>query len=123
KLLEDPTDTHFDFEPLIHGSMKEKIPDLELAIDGFITPEQAGKLSVIKKHYENLQARKADLEELILSLAVPYTEEINLILTVPSFKDIFSAIAVVSEIGADMDVFPTAKHLCSWAGLTPTNNE
>ena len=22
-----------------------------------------------------------------------------------------------------MDVFPTAKHLCSWAGLTPTNNE
>ena len=22
-----------------------------------------------------------------------------------------------------MDVFPTAKHLCSWGGLTPTNNE
>jgi len=22
-----------------------------------------------------------------------------------------------------MDAFPTAKHLCSWAGLTPTNNE
>lgn len=22
-----------------------------------------------------------------------------------------------------MDVFPTAKHLCSWTGLTPTNNE
>jgi len=22
-----------------------------------------------------------------------------------------------------MNVFPTAKHLCSWAGLTPTNNE
>jgi transposase len=30
---------------------------------------------------------------------------------------------VISEIGANMDVFPTAKHLCSWAGLTPTNNE
>lgn len=22
-----------------------------------------------------------------------------------------------------MEVFPSAKHLCSWAGLTPTNNE
>ncbi|WP_245590469.1 transposase [Aneurinibacillus terranovensis] len=22
-----------------------------------------------------------------------------------------------------MDVFPTAKHLCSWAGLTPSNDE
>ena len=54
---------------------------------------------------------------------MPYAEELNLILTVPSFKSIFSAITVVSEIGANMDVFPTAKHLCSWAGLTPTNNE
>jgi hypothetical protein len=49
----------------------------------------------------------------MLSLSIPYAEEINLILTVPSFENIFSAIAVISEIGFDMDVFPTAKHLCS----------
>ncbi|WP_374212461.1 hypothetical protein [Tissierella sp. MB52-C2] len=30
---------------------------------------------------------------------------------------------MVPEIGVNMDVFPTAKHLCSWAGPTPTNNE
>lgn len=123
KLLEDPLDTSFDLTPLIHGSMKHKLPELELAIDGFITPEQAEKLKVIKQHYEDLGSRKDDLEKIILSLAASYTEEINLILTVPSFKNIFSAIAVVSEIGVNMDVFPTAKHLCSWAGLTPTNNE
>lgn len=123
KLLENPQDTSFDIEPLIHGSMIKKLPELELAIDGLIAPEQADKLKVIKQHYEDLESRKADLEQIILSLAEPYTEEINLILTVPSFKNIFSAIAVVSEIGANMDVFPTAKHLCSWAGLTPTNNE
>ena len=58
-----------------------------------------------------------------LELAKPHQQEIELILTAPSFKNIFSAITVVSEIGANMDVFPTAKHLCSWAGLTPTNNE
>lgn len=123
KLLKDPSDTTFDLEPLIHGSMKHKLPDLKLAIDGFITPEQAKKLKVIKQHHEDLESRKTDLEKIILSLAESYTEEINLILTVPSFKNIFSAIAVVSEIGVNMDVFPTAKHLCSWAGLTPTNNE
>jgi transposase len=123
KLLEDPLDTSFDLKPLIHGSMKHKLPELELAIDGYMTPEQAEKLKVIKQHYEDLGERKADLEKIILSLAASYTEEINLILTVPSFKNIFSAIAVVSEIGVNMDVFPTAKHLCSWAGLTPTNNE
>lgn len=103
--------------------MKNKLPQLQLAIDGFITPEQAQKLNVIKQHYAYLKPRKDDLEKIILSLSVPYSEQINLILTVPSFKNIFSAIAVVSEIGVNMDVFSTANHLCSWEGLTPTNNE
>lgn len=35
----------------------------------------------------------------------------------------FSAISVIAEIGVDMSVFPPSKHLCSWAGLTPQNNE
>jgi len=123
RLLENPLDNSFDIEPLIHGSMKDKLHELELAIDGFITPEQAEKLKVIKQHCDDLKSRKDDLEKIILSLSSPYAEEINLILTVPSFKNIFSAIVVISEIGVNMDVFPTAKHLCSWAGLTPTNNE
>jgi transposase len=123
KILENPLDTSFDIEPLIHGSMKEKIPELELAVDGYITPEQAAKLKIIKKHFEDLKSRKADLETIIIGLAKPYQEEIDLILTAPSFKNIFTAIALISEIGVNMDVFPTAKHLCSWAGLTPTNNE
>ncbi|WP_227994841.1 hypothetical protein [Oceanobacillus sp. CFH 90083] len=89
--------------------MKDKIPDLELAIDEFITPEQAGKLAVIKQHYEDLKARKSNHEKLILSLV----EEINLLLTVPSINNIFTAIAIISEIGIDMDMFPIAKHSCS----------
>ncbi|RED51182.1 IS110 family transposase [Cohnella phaseoli] len=123
KLLDDPSETSFDLEPLIHGSLKGKLPELALAIDGFITPEQAGKIKVIKQHYDNLESCKAELESIVLSLANAYTEELNLILTVPSFKNIFSAIAVVSEIGVNMDVFLTAKHLCSWAGLTPSNDQ
>lgn len=57
KLLDDPTDTSFDLEPLIHGSIKGKLPELVLAIDGLITPEQAGKIKVIKQHYEDLESR------------------------------------------------------------------
>jgi transposase len=30
---------------------------------------------------------------------------------------------IVAETGADMSRFPTAKHLASWAGTTPGNNE
>ncbi|MFD1417139.1 IS110 family RNA-guided transposase [Oceanobacillus jeddahense] len=123
KLLEDPTNTDFDLEPLVYGAMKHKVEELKLAVDGFITPEQAGKISVIIQHYEDIQERKNELEKFILILAEPYTEEINLLLTVPSIKSIFTAIAIISEIGVHMDVFPTAKHLCSWGGLTPTDNE
>lgn len=123
KILENPSDTSFDIEPLIHGSMKKKLPQLELAVDGYISPEQAGKLKVIKKHFDNLESRKAELEELILALANPYQQELDIILTAPSFKNRFSAITIISEIGVNMYAFPSAKHLCSWAGLTLTNNE
>jgi transposase len=30
---------------------------------------------------------------------------------------------IVSEIGTDMNRFPTANHLASWAGVAPVNNE
>ena len=123
KILENPLDTSFDIEPLIHGSLKKKLPELELAIDGYITTEQAGKLKIIKKHFEDLESRKAELEELILALASPYQQELDLILTAPSFTNVFTAIGIISEISVNMEAFPSAKHLCSWAGLTPTNNE
>ncbi len=81
KILENPLDTSFDIEPLIHGSMKNKISELELAVDGYITPEQASKLKVIKGHFEDLESRKAELEQLILALASPYQQKLDIILT------------------------------------------
>lgn len=42
-------------------SLKKKLPGLRNAIDGYITPEQAGKLKVVKARYENLESRKAEL--------------------------------------------------------------
>ena len=50
KILENPADTSFDREPLVFKSLKKKLPELRDAIDGYITPEQAGKLKVIKSH-------------------------------------------------------------------------
>ena len=31
----------------------------------------------------------------------------------------YTAMLIIAEIG-DINRFPTARHLCSWAGLTPT---
>jgi len=122
-LLENPDDKDFDFVPLLHGSMKGKADDIRLATRGMISHEQRQKMNIILGHYSGLQKCKADLESLILSLCKPYARELDLVSTVPGIKNPFSAIAIISEIGADMSVFPTAKHLCSWAGLTPQNDE
>jgi len=34
-----------------------------------------------------------------------------------------AAYAILAEIGSIMDSFPTAQHICSWAGLAPGNYE
>lgn len=122
-LLENPNDKDFDFVPLLHPSMLHKVEDIRLAIDGSFTPEQLQKMNIILQHYDGLEKCKLNLETVILSLSELYPEELSLVSTVPGIKNPFSAIAIISEIGADMSVFPTAKHLCSWAGLTPQNNE
>lgn len=70
-----------------------------------------------------LQQLKLDVESEILRIAQSYIPQINLILTVPGIKEPMTAIRIIAEIGTDMSVFETAKHLTSWAGLTPQNNE
>ena len=123
KFLENPADTSFDLEPLVYKSLKKKLPELRDAIDGFITPEQTGKLKIIKDHYENPESWKVELEKLILALAAPYQQELTILQTAPGISSEFTAIGIISEIGTNMEAFPSAKHLCSWAGLTPTSNE
>ena len=46
----------------------------------------------------------------------------NLVLTVPGIQS-FAAVAIIGEIGVDMSVFETSRHLCSWAGLAPQNDQ
>ena len=103
--------------------MLPKLDDIALAIDGVITPEQSSKLQIIKKHFDNLNICKADLENLIYELAKPYEHEIALLQTIPGINSKLTAIRIIAEVSNDVSSFPTSKHLCSWAGLTPTNNE
>jgi len=121
-LLEHPDEKNFDVTLFVDGRCKTPIEEIQLSIDGTISHEQAEKLKIIRSHIDSLEICKANLESVILTLAEPFLPQINLVASVPGIKD-FSAIAVIAEIGVDMSVFPTAKHLCSWAGLAPQCNE
>lgn len=43
-------------------------------------------------------------------------------MTIPGV-DWITASSLLAEIGADMKQFPTVRHLASWAGICPGNNE
>lgn len=120
KLLENSEP--FDVKPFLKKNLKHSPEEIQEAINGSICAEQAEKLRIIRNHMDNLNFCKANLESVILSLAEKYSHQLDIISSAPGI-DTFSSITIISEIGVDMSVFPTDKQLCSWAGLTPQNNE
>lgn len=123
QILTHPGET-FDVTPFVHGCCKTPIEEIQAAVDGAISPEQAVKLRQCLDHINELEKHIEAVEQEILRLSDPYESALNLIRTVPGFdKNPMTAIQVLSEIGADMSVFPTAKHLISWAGCCPRNDQ
>ena len=112
----------FDVKPYLTKNIKKPIEQIQAAVDGEMCAEQAEKLRIIRSHMDSLELCKLNLESLILATAEKYLPQLGLVMTVPGIQS-FAAIGIISEIGVDMSVFPTSKHLCSWAGLTPQNNE
>lgn len=122
RLLENPSEKITDVSSFRTKGMKATNEQVLAAVDGELCAQQAEKLRIIHSHMDSLELCKANLESLILSTAEKYLPQLNLVMTVPGIQS-FSAIGIISEIGVDMSVFPTSKHLCSWAGLTLQNNE
>lgn len=79
-------------------------------------------LQTIWKDIEQTEAIIANLTSRIKVVLSPYENAIELLQKVPglSRKTVEDLIA---EIGVDMEAFPTEKHLASWAGMCPGNNE
>ena len=64
------------------------------------------------------------MQQEILRLSDQCQAALDLLRTVPGLdKNPMTAIRALSEIGGDISVFPTAKHLVSWAGCCPRNDQ
>lgn len=122
RILENPAEKITDVSAFRTKGMKATNERVLAAVAGEMCAEQAEKLRIIRSHMDSLQLCKLNLESLILATAEKYLPQLGLVMTVPGIQS-FAAIGIISEIGVDMSVFPTSKHLCSWAGLTPQNNE
>ncbi len=114
----------FDVTPYVHARCKTPIEEIQAAIDGAISPEQAIKLRQCLDHIDELKKHIEKVTQEILRISDKYQAALELIRTVPGFdKNPMTAIQVLSEIGGDMSVFPSAKHLVSWAGCCPRNDQ
>ena len=122
-ILEHPGEK-FDVAPFVDKRCKHPLEEIQAAVDGAISREQATKLRECLLHIDEINAHKENIEQEIFRLAEPYSQQLELIHSVPGLsKDQMTAISLLSEIGADMSVFPSAKHLASWAGCCPRNDQ
>jgi transposase len=104
------------------GRMRRRIPDLCQALEGRVTSHHRFLLRQLLKHIDGLDQEVAEIEHQIATYLQPYEEASRLLQTIPGIGAPAAA-ALISEIGVDMSRFPSAKHLASWAGVCPGNNQ
>ena len=108
---------------LLQRSLKKKADSVLVSIEGYqISKEQKLRMNIIRSHLTYIENSIKYLDDTIDSMVAPYESLITLMCTIPGIER-KSAINVISEIGNDVLLFGSSKRLCSWAGLTPGNNE
>jgi transposase len=101
--------------------LRSKIPQLREALRGRFSEHHALLIGVSLEHLEHLEAAIARLDSRVDELMAPFAWARDRLDTITGVGQ-KAAESIIAEIGIDMSVFPTAGHLCSWAGQCPANN-
>jgi transposase len=112
---------------MARGALREKQGQLRRALKGNLTRSQRFVLKELLDQLEQLEAAVArvseEIREQIEVNSDPFVKEaVRLLQTIPGVGEQVAEV-IVSEIGTDMTRFPSDKHLSSWAGMCPGNNE
>jgi transposase len=107
---------------LARGKLRAKLPALRRALAGRFRAHHAFVVGQILAHLDYLDEAIAALSERIESFLAPFAEACALLDTLPGVAR-RTAESLIAEIGVDMQQFPSDRHLASWAGLCPGNNE
>lgn len=112
---------------LARGKLRSKIAQLRQALRGCLTPTHRFLLKELLQQYDQLQAAiertQTEIQRLITICPDPcVSEAVALLQSIPGVGQRVAEI-LVSECGTDMQRFPTAAHLASWAGMCPGNHQ
>jgi transposase len=117
--------TPAEIAQLARGSAKRKVPQLIEAIEGNRMSDHVG--FVIRSCLRHLACLEEEVEEvdaeILRRMQLPiFQKAFALLQTIPGVGQL-SAATILAEIGPDLDAFPTAEQMASWAGLCPGNRE
>jgi transposase len=103
---------------LARSSMRRKIGALEEAFTGHFTDHHAFLLGKMLARVDAITADITELDTKIEEMIAPFIEAAERLDDIPGIGRIAAAI-IIAEIGLDMERFPTAQHLASWAKFAP----
>jgi transposase len=107
---------------MARGRMREKIPQLEEALEGRLSEHHRFLLRSLLDQVAHLEDQIERFEQRIEELNAPFAQAVEAIAQMPGLHTT-SAQAVISEIGTDMTAFASAENLSSWCGLCPGSHE
>lgn len=120
-LIEGQTDPEALAE-MAKGRMKAKREELRRAVQGVVGAHQRLLLREQLHHIEELEARIERLTKEIGERMRPFEDELDRLDTIPGVGRQIAEV-IIAEAGPDMEHFPSAAHLASWAGMCPGNHE
>lgn len=104
------------------GSLRKKQDILGRSLTGLINDHLRNILFLMRRHVRCLDELVETTDLQIYSYLIAENDVLERLMTIPGVGP-KSAEVIVSEIGTDMSQFPSARHLASWAGICPGNNE
>ena len=122
RLCEKGKLTASDVDECLKGTLRNKMEDVQLAVAGQLSDHDRLFLKNLVKVKENCDSEIEEVENRISEYAGKYEPALELLETIPAVQRRASTI-IISELGTDLSMFPTAGHLVKWAGLCPGDNE
>jgi transposase len=107
---------------LAHGRLREKRAQLAQALTGRVRSHQRFLLTELLGHIDYLDEAMTRVSEEVAARLQADGDSLALLDSIPGVSRRTAEI-LVAEVGADLQRFPTAKPLASWAGVCPGNHE